>query len=161
MSDKPKNHSQHSENEKLFSLPNQPTETQYAPILHIIKSKHNVAERQFHINTNLNKKSKNTEFFLIILLIALYVKFKSDKDIKIRASDSEKYSPSILIDSLIPPERAADMQANLADYFPIWVERHGLAKAHRIRKVQIALLIIGEYWNKAIELIKAVKLAGS
>jgi hypothetical protein len=27
--------------------------------------------------------------------------------------------------------------------------------------VQIARLIIGEYWNKAIELIKAVKLAGS
>jgi hypothetical protein len=62
---------------------------------------------------------------------------------------------------LIAPERAADMQANLAEVFPLWVERHGLAAAHRIRKAQIARLIIGEYWNKAIELIKAVKLAGS
>jgi hypothetical protein len=69
--------------------------------------------------------------------------------------------PSIMIDTLVPSSRAADMQANLAETFPLWVERHGLAAAHRIRKVQIARLIIGEYWNKAIELIKAVKLAGS
>ena len=75
--------------------------------------------------------------------------------------EGSKYKKSFFIDALIAPNRAADMQANLDEAFPLWVERHGLGAANRIRKVQIARLIIGEYWNKAIELIKAVKLAGS
>jgi hypothetical protein len=75
--------------------------------------------------------------------------------------EDESLHPSKFIDMFIPLGQAEDMQANLTEAFPLWVERHGLAAAHRIRKVQIARLIIGEYWNKAIELIKAVKLAGS
>ena len=71
------------------------------------------------------------------------------------------YPPSLLIDALIAPERAVDMQANLEETFPLWVERHGLTAAHRIRRVQIARLIIGEYWNKAITLAKAFKLGGA
>ena len=78
-----------------------------------------------------------------------------------RTDERNKYRPSRLIDMFVPPNQAADMQSNLAEIFPLWVERHGLAVAHRIRKVQIARLIIGEYWNKVIELIKAVKIAGS
>jgi hypothetical protein len=72
-----------------------------------------------------------------------------------------EYAPSILIDALIDPDRAADMHANLADYFPVWIKRHGLTSAHRILKMQIGWMIIGEYWNKALDLIKAIKLGGA
>lgn len=80
---------------------------------------------------------------------------------KIKKTEISDYPPSILIDALIAPERAIDMQANLAETFPLWVGRHGLAAAHRIRKIQIARLIVGEYWNKAIALAKAFKLGGA
>lgn len=73
----------------------------------------------------------------------------------------DEYRHSILLDLMLPPKISADMQANLAEVFPLWVERHGLAAAYRIRKMQIARLIVGEYWNKALELIKAFKLIGS
>jgi hypothetical protein len=76
-------------------------------------------------------------------------------------NEETRYRPSKMIDMFVPSDRAADMQANLAETYPLWVERHGLTAAHRIRKVQIARLIIGEYWNKALELINSIKLAGS
>ena len=75
--------------------------------------------------------------------------------------ENSVFSSSILIDALIDSRRAVDMQANLAEVFPLWVERHGSFRAKWICKVQIARLIIGEYWNKVLELIKAIKLAGS
>ena len=71
------------------------------------------------------------------------------------------YPPSLLIDALIAPERAIDMQANLAEVFPLWVARHGLFFARCIRWLQIVRLINGEYFNKAIALVKAFKLGGA
>lgn len=85
--------------------------------------------------------------------------FENDLELSKENRNSEYYS--ILIDTLFSYDRAIDIHANLAEVFSLWVERHGLATAHRIRKVQITRLIIGEYWNKAIDLIKAVKLVGS
>ncbi len=76
-------------------------------------------------------------------------------------SDNADCPPAILIDALIAPDLAADMQANLAEVFPLWVKRYGLTAARWIRQMQIARLIIGEYGNKVLELIKAIKLAGS
>lgn len=76
-------------------------------------------------------------------------------------SDNADCPPAILIDALIPPDLATDMQANLAEVFPLWVNRYGLTTARWIRQMQIARLIIGEYGNKVLELIKAIKLAGS
>jgi hypothetical protein len=101
--------------------------------------------------------------FLLMLYFLLFLPIIIIKNIMIGKNrpQSGECLPSLAIDALIAPDRAADMQANLTETFPLWVERHGLAAAHRIRKVQIARLIIGEYGNKVLELIKAVKLAGS
>lgn len=72
---------------------------------------------------------------------------------------------SKLLDMFVPIELASDMQANLEDMFPTWVERHGFKWARRIYRGQVGLLVLGRWLNKALEvgerLAKIVKFTGS
>ncbi|MGN6690283.1 MAG: hypothetical protein ACTHJU_05025, partial [Sphingopyxis sp.] len=72
--------------------------------------------------------------------------------------------PSILLDCLVPFDRAKDMHANLEDIYPVWVERHGAAKAVWIKRWQVALLIGGTWWEKLLSaterLLKVMRLSG-
>jgi hypothetical protein len=98
---------------------------------------------------------------LILSILSVNIR-KISQPAKSTFQNIDKDCPSsILIDALVSPDRATDMQANLAEVFPLWVKRYGLSAARWIRQMQIARLIIGEYWNKVLELIKAIKLAGS
>ncbi|WP_030540542.1 hypothetical protein [Sphingobium sp. DC-2] len=75
-----------------------------------------------------------------------------------------RYRPSLLLDMLVPAERAQDMQANLAELFPLWVERHGQLKANMICRFQVILMIGGTWWEKVLttceRLLKVFRLSG-
>lgn len=74
------------------------------------------------------------------------------------------YRQSLLIDLLVPSDRARDMHANLADLYPIWVQRHGERKAGWVARMQIAMLIGGNGWEKLApffdKMLKIVRLIG-
>jgi hypothetical protein len=74
------------------------------------------------------------------------------------------YRPSLLLDLLVPLDRAQDMHANLGELYPSWVERHGAGRASWIRRSQVALLIGGTWWEKILStcerLLKVVRLIG-
>jgi hypothetical protein len=74
------------------------------------------------------------------------------------------YRQSLLIDLLVPSDRAQDMHANLADLYPKWVQRHGERKAAWVARMQIAMLIGGNGWEKLApifdKLLKIVRLIG-
>ncbi|CAD7336026.1 hypothetical protein FIM10_03975 [Sphingomonadales bacterium 56] len=76
-----------------------------------------------------------------------------------------QYRASLLLDMLVPANRAEDMQANLSELFPRWVERHGTRRARWICRIQVVLLIGGTWWEKAIvtaeRLLKVFRLIGS
>ena len=71
-----------------------------------------------------------TIIILLVLLLGLYNNRQRFSDIKNKHIKKSNCPPSILIDALIAPERAIDMQVNLAEVFPLWVARHGLSFAH-------------------------------
>lgn len=140
-------------------------------------------KEHFIISKNQNISKENLEFFheTIENDDAFYVKIDKTMDFMVKSIElvesfylknynqsaskstqiQESCPPSILIDALIAPDLATDMQANLADLFPRWIERHGIARTRWIHSAQIVRMIVGEYWNKALDLIKAIKLAGS
>ncbi len=74
------------------------------------------------------------------------------------------YRQSLLIDMLVTSDRAQDMHANLADLYPAWVQRHGQRKAAWVARMQIAMLIGGNGWEKLApifdKLLKIVRLIG-
>lgn len=74
------------------------------------------------------------------------------------------YRQSLLIDMLVPSNRAQDMHANLADLYPTWVLRHGERKATWVARMQIAMLIGGNGWEKLAPIfdkwLKIVRLIG-
>jgi hypothetical protein len=75
-----------------------------------------------------------------------------------------KYRPSLLLDMLVPIAGSQDMQANLEELFPVWIERHGVQRARWIQRAQVAQLIGGNWWenilSSAERLLKIVKLIG-
>lgn len=76
-----------------------------------------------------------------------------------------EYRPSLLLDLLVPFDRAQDMHANLGEIYPLWVERYGPRKAAVVRALQIWLLIGGTWWEKLLStgerLLKSARLIGS
>ncbi|MEA3014198.1 MAG: hypothetical protein QOD42_2743 [Sphingomonadales bacterium] len=56
---------------------------------------------------------------------------------------------SFLLDLLLPMAIAKDVQANLNEVMPVWLEQHGQRKARFIRAVQIGRIIIG-HWSRPL-----------
>jgi hypothetical protein len=70
-----------------------------------------------------------------------------------------------MLDMLVDPTIASDLQANLEELFPTWVQRHGGAKARRIYHVQVARVVFGSWVGKLLDVIerlaKLVKMFGN
>jgi len=75
------------------------------------------------------------------------------------------YHPAWALDAFVPLSLAQDMHANLGELYPVWVQRHGLRNASRILRLQVAILIAGTWWEKALStgerLLKSFRIIGS
>nr|WP_157034163.1 hypothetical protein [Sphingomonas sp. Y57] len=63
---------------------------------------------------------------------------------------------SFWIDALVSPDIAQDMQANLAEVFDIWVERHGERRARWILRGQVFRCISGDLVNRALGMVERI-----
>jgi hypothetical protein len=75
------------------------------------------------------------------------------------------YRPSLILDLLVPLDKAQDMHANLDDLYPLWVVRHGVLRANLVLRCQVAILIGGAWGEKVISsaerLLKVLRIVGS
>ena len=65
-------------------------------------------------------------------------------------------SASLLIDLFVPPDLARDMQANLEELYPIWIDRHGERNARRVHLTQCIRMVGGHMFNGVIGLFERV-----
>jgi hypothetical protein len=71
--------------------------------------------------------------------------------------DKPSAPPStFLLDLLMKPDEAKDAAANLEDYFPAWVAKHGARRASRIFRFQAGRILVGYWWGRIMTQVERV-----
>ena len=73
------------------------------------------------------------------------------------ASAQRETPPStFLLDLLMKPDEAKDAAANLEDYYPVWVAKHGARRASRIFRFQAGRILVGYWWGRIMTQVERV-----
>ncbi|MBA2935316.1 hypothetical protein HZF05_14605 [Sphingomonas sp. CGMCC 1.13654] len=87
--------------------------------------------------------------FQLLALVIFYLTYEQVVSV-LRSVDSSTQVEKIegrsyIVDYLLPPDIAQDVQANMEEVMPIWIAAHGPQRANRIRRAQVFRIVVGHY----------------
>lgn len=98
-----------------------------------------------------------TRNYCFLLACAFLIAFRAILPRALYLTDENSWRSSV-IDALLPFNMQKDVYANFDDLMPLWVTAHGARRARRIRRAQVARIVVGHYGTVLLEAL--IKVAG-